>query len=97
MARYCGLLTESGIELEQGSVIKEGRVVEIVREAKRLLESGEDKEFMNYLTYGPINELSSEEYKIVTGTVINESGDDILDTMTSITFSNADTKEYIYK
>ena len=71
---YCiNLLTESGIELGSGGIIRFGRVVEIAREAKVFLESGQLDEFYEFLLGEEVNDLSVEHRRILLTTTLSEA------------------------
>ena len=57
-------LLESGIKVDDGRVISEGRIVEIARELHRLLETEDYEGFCEYYVRS-IKELSQEEQEIL--------------------------------
>jgi hypothetical protein len=45
----CAVLTEAGIELPNGEIINDGKLLEAARECKRLLEEGDKNAFLEYV------------------------------------------------
>ena len=60
------VLTESGIQLSNGEVINEGKLVEVVREVQRFLEADDVDGYMKFLRDKNIKEtLSNQEQSLL--------------------------------
>ena len=68
------ILTESGIQIDGGELISEGKVVELVRKAKELFEAEKYEEFMALTCDGIADRLSDDEMDIMCETAITEDG-----------------------
>ena len=68
-----GVLMESGIRLNDGTMMTEGRVVELARELKEKLRNKDWHGFME-LVPGSDSHLTEDEYYLLFGTIISERG-----------------------
>jgi hypothetical protein len=96
------VLTEAGILMEDGTTITEGKVLEIVKEARQFLQKGDIAGFRYLLIgdgYDPeiedsglgekVKELSSEECKLLLNTVIAEKGATVSRVLSRISYDEA--------
>lgn len=83
------ILTESGINLCDGSVITEGRILKAARGAKVMLEHQNYTEFSNLIVEAQ-KMMTDDEARILWKTVVSESGDTIADEMANILHNEAD-------
>ena len=58
-----GILTEEGIDLGDGEIIREGRILEIARECRDLIKEDKYNEF-SQLVAKAIYELSYDDYEL---------------------------------
>ena len=72
-----GILTEYGIDLCNGVVITEGKILEVVRKAKILLDNNQDAEFVKLINSAQ-DGWTDEECYILLRTHLSESSEDIL-------------------
>ena len=76
MEKTCGILIESGIDIGEGNIVTEGRVLEIAREAKRLNDAREYESFKELILGEEAKSLGDR--RLLLGTVITETGMNIL-------------------
>jgi hypothetical protein len=76
-------ITENGLELSTGEIISEGRIVEIAREAKRLIEAKDDDAFYDLLHTEEVGSMDDEQQRILLSTYVTED-DDIMDEICGI-------------
>lgn len=89
------LLTESGIDLGDGTTIKDGRVFEIAKKAKELYESNKLLEFERYV-FSEADKLSKEDRKILMCTRLSESTrDDVLGILGDIDYLKHGNDDYV--
>lgn len=74
------LLTESGIDLGDGSIISSGKVVEIARQCKQLLSSGNESGFEKMMQ-DEGRKLDTEDRRILINTVITDQGATVLEVL----------------
>ena len=78
-------LTEAGVHLDDGTIISEGKLIDLVREAKVLLENKEYRKFEALTCGSRWRELPPEERDLVRGIILNlETGHCILDELDDI-------------
>lgn len=87
--RKCGVLTETGIVLETGETIKEGKVVDIARKGQKLLNDNKFTEFENLMYSSNAMNLSDDQIRLLSGTVVTDNGNDILDMLCHIEIMNS--------
>lgn len=75
-----GVITESGIVFENGSIISSGKVVEIARQCKQLLSSGNESGFEK-LMQDEGRKLDTEDRRILINTVITDQGATVLEVL----------------
>jgi len=67
------LLTESGIVLGDDTIIKEGRILEYARKAKRLYDEKNDRAFFDFImASAKATDLTEDEKGDLYNTIINE-------------------------
>lgn len=89
------LLTESGIDLGDGTTIKDGRVFEIAKKAKELYESNKLLEFERYVLT-EAEKLPENDGMLLMDTRLSESTrDDVLSILGEIDYLKHGNDDYV--
>ena len=78
-----GVLMESGIQLNDGTMMTEGRILEIARELHEKLLNKDWHGFMESVP-GSDNHLTEDEYYLLFGTIITERNQTVREAMFDI-------------
>jgi hypothetical protein len=79
------VLTEAGIIMNDGEVIRSGVILEIVRDMKKVIDQEDDEALDNIVCEERYKELSDDDKELIRFTAIRENGymihDAILDAL----------------